>query len=122
LGTVDTAGNSVFPGYNELCDSFSVGKMAMKLLCGSYEEEKMEIPDLARLIATDGYSFLDHPEDNAMRLKHSWSDEFESFLRSACARDPSSRHSAAELLGHKFLNKACTKEEFARMVIKTLDR
>jgi len=45
-----------------------------------------------------------------------WSNEFHNFLASCVNVDPAKRPTAKQLLGHPWLQKACSRKEFSKVV------
>jgi len=99
--------------YNAKVDIWGLGITAIEMAEGEpphYDQDPLK--------AT--YKILASPPP-ALNDKSKWSSAFHDFLRSCLQLEVSNRSNAPELLQHPFLAKACTKEDFAEFVDKSLN-
>uniref|UniRef100_A0A7S4IDA0 non-specific serine/threonine protein kinase n=1 Tax=Vannella robusta TaxID=1487602 RepID=A0A7S4IDA0_9EUKA len=96
--------------YDTGVDIWSLGIAAIEMADG--DPPYLDFPPLRALflIATQGSPSLKDPEQ--------WSVLFRDFLSRCLELDVSKRATATELLGHKFLEIACTKQSLSPYIIK----
>eukprot|EP00026_Physarum_polycephalum_P018182 Phypoly_transcript_19680.p1 GENE.Phypoly_transcript_19680~~Phypoly_transcript_19680.p1 ORF type:complete len:124 (+),score=27.99 Phypoly_transcript_19680:263-634(+) len=90
--------------YDTKVDIWSLGILLRELAEG--DPPFAEFPPLKTLfmITTQDLPPLKNPD--------SWTYEFKDFLNICLRKNPAERQDARQLLGHAFLNKACSREDF----------
>jgi protein-serine/threonine kinase len=97
--------------YDYKVDVWSVGILAIE--CAEWEPPYMdETPYHALYLIT-------HTRAPTLKTPQKWSPEFSDFLARCLVLNPSKRASAAELLEHPFLAKACGREQVAQSFAAT---
>eukprot|EP01103_Thecamoeba_quadrilineata_P006349 TRINITY_DN16076_c0_g1_i1.p1 TRINITY_DN16076_c0_g1~~TRINITY_DN16076_c0_g1_i1.p1 ORF type:complete len:477 (-),score=70.66 TRINITY_DN16076_c0_g1_i1:101-1531(-) len=97
--------------YGTKVDIWSLGIMVMEMLEG--EPPYMEFPPLRALflITTKGIPDLKDP--------NKWSRECRDFLGKCLTKESDRRPEAADLLGHDFLKRACSQQEYAALIVES---
>lgn len=94
--------------YGTKVDVWSLGVMMIEM--AEREPPYMDLPPLRALflITTKEFPGLKEPEK--------WSNLFSDFVSQCLKKDSAERPEATDLLKHPFLAKACTAEDFAKLI------
>ena len=97
--------------YDEKADIWSIGILMMEMTEG--DPPYMDLPPLRALflITTKGIPPL--------KERSSWSVDLVRIVESCLLKDPSLRPSAEDILASPFIERACSKEEFIKVVLET---